>query len=167
MLFSQDKLPRVQLLDHVVAVCLVLQDIAGLLTGQLWVLHSHQQRTAHPVFLRLHRRWVRHCNYFSLSVVISHGSFNLHSLMSDDIEYVFLLFNCFVCASFSMKYLFMYFYQFLVTFLMSEFEYFCVDSSPLSDMWLQIFSPFHSLSFHPLNGIFCRTKVLILMQSTV
>lgn len=99
-LFFWDKLPRVQLLDHMVAVCLVLQDVANLPYRQLWILHSHQQRPTHPVFRVFIGIGWRHCVYFSRSVVVPHGSFNLHSLMSDDIEHVFLLFNCCLCVFF-------------------------------------------------------------------
>lgn len=93
-------------------------------------------------------------------IMISYGGLNLHSLMNNDTEHLFMcLFT--IRGSSSVKYLFMSFDYFLMgvgfffycLYLIDFFNIYIQDTSPLLNMWfINIFSQFvtcHQISIFP------------------
>lgn len=107
-----------------VAVCLVLQEVANLPYRAAVILHSHQQRVTDPGFLHLHQPLVVSLYLLSRLIVTSRGSFNLHSLMSNDIECIFLHLNCCLCIFFYEISLYVFLPIFSNFFLQVSFGYF-------------------------------------------
>ena len=103
-------------------------------------------------------------SHFDKYVVGSHCYFILNSIMRNHIEYLFI-YLCSIYVSFLVKYLDIW----LIVYLSCLFSHcfksslYVLDTRPLSECVLEIFSPSLALVFHFLSCVFCKTLVFFFL----
>lgn len=154
--FLWDKCPRAQLLDHLISAYLVFKKLQGYF---LKLLHDFAFPQGLYEFLSILIRLgvipVFYCSHSDRCVMISHCSFNLHSLMAKDraffhvlIDRLYILFgemSVYVFCLFSNRICFAV--QFWGFFIYSRYKFF------VKYVVYKYFLPVCSLFFHPLYRV--------------
>lgn len=143
------------MLDHMVGECFnFLGSYQTIFQSDYSIFHFHQQSMRVPFALYLHRVSLFNFSFSDRSVVIPHFGFNLISLLSKDVKYLFLgLFNiCIYLDKVSVQ-IFLSIWIGLFVLLSFESSLCILDTSSFLDMWFSnIFLPVCGLFLHSINS---------------